>query len=201
MAILFNPADWYWAVAGSSTQVYSSARNIYVPLADSDYVKWLTTHMIGSIATEAEIWPYVSVVPRSLPSWLFNGTSFAQPALNAYTKGQLAGYNADARWRAETAGAVCAGVPLRTDRLSQSQRDATYTYFALVPGATVQWKLPDGTFMTLDQATLDDQMKDTAGYVQDCFTCEKQTLDGITAGTITTLAQIDAAFAAIPTER
>jgi hypothetical protein len=33
--------------------------------------------------------------------------------------------------------------------------------------------------------------------VQTCFSCESTTLAGITGGTITSLAQIDAAFAAI----
>jgi hypothetical protein len=36
-----------------------------------------------------------------------------------------------------------------------------------------------------------------ATFVQACFTCESNTLTAINGGSITTLAQIDAAFAAI----
>jgi hypothetical protein len=36
-----------------------------------------------------------------------------------------------------------------------------------------------------------------ATFVQSCFTCESNTATGITGGSITTHAQVDAAFAAI----
>lgn len=50
------PFDWYWVVAGSSTQVYSSKRATYVVLSDSAYVTWLQTFGSPShIATEAEM--------------------------------------------------------------------------------------------------------------------------------------------------
>lgn len=38
---IFNPLDWYWIVGGDQTQVYSSARGIFVPVADPTYVAWL----------------------------------------------------------------------------------------------------------------------------------------------------------------
>lgn len=37
----YIPSNWYWIVAGSTTQVYSSARATYVPLTDTTYVAWL----------------------------------------------------------------------------------------------------------------------------------------------------------------
>lgn len=33
--------NWYWIVAGSTTQVYSSAVGDYVPVADATYQAWL----------------------------------------------------------------------------------------------------------------------------------------------------------------
>ena len=37
----FNPANWYWIVGGSTTQVYSSAVGDFVPVADAAYQTWL----------------------------------------------------------------------------------------------------------------------------------------------------------------
>jgi hypothetical protein len=37
----FDVIDWYWIVAGSTTQVYASARGQYVPVSDTTYQSWL----------------------------------------------------------------------------------------------------------------------------------------------------------------
>lgn len=44
----FNPNNWYWVVAGSSTQVYSSVSGTFVGVGDATYVAWLG---IGNVAT------------------------------------------------------------------------------------------------------------------------------------------------------
>lgn len=36
----FNPRDWYWYVAGDRDQVFSSARNGFVPLDDPAFLTW-----------------------------------------------------------------------------------------------------------------------------------------------------------------
>jgi hypothetical protein len=36
----YNPANWYWAVAGDAARVYSSAVGDYVLVADPAYVLW-----------------------------------------------------------------------------------------------------------------------------------------------------------------
>ncbi len=53
----FNIANWYWAVAGSTTQVYSSAGVAYVPVADATYQAWLATNSRpAKVGTEQELW-------------------------------------------------------------------------------------------------------------------------------------------------
>ncbi len=47
----YNPKNWYWIVAGSITQVYSSAIDDYVPVADATYQAWLTA---GNKATKID---------------------------------------------------------------------------------------------------------------------------------------------------
>jgi hypothetical protein len=37
----FNPADWYWVVAGDAAHVWSSARVQYVATSDATYQAWL----------------------------------------------------------------------------------------------------------------------------------------------------------------
>lgn len=48
----YNPHDHYWFVAGSTTQVYSSRRAIYVPVADAEYAAWVATG--ESVATKID---------------------------------------------------------------------------------------------------------------------------------------------------
>lgn len=38
---VYNVTNWYWSVAGSVTQVYSSAGAQYVPVTDATYSAWL----------------------------------------------------------------------------------------------------------------------------------------------------------------
>ena len=42
----YDPADWYWIVGGSTTQVYSSKVGDFVPVAYMLYVAWLTSGQI-----------------------------------------------------------------------------------------------------------------------------------------------------------
>ncbi len=54
--MIYTASAWYWIVAGSSTQVYSSAGGAYVPITDSGYVAWLAAgNRPSRIASEAEL--------------------------------------------------------------------------------------------------------------------------------------------------
>ena len=54
--INYAPNNHYWVVAGSATEVYSSAVNDYVPVADAGYVAWLAKDNVATrIASEAEL--------------------------------------------------------------------------------------------------------------------------------------------------
>ena len=39
--IPYNPANWYWAVGGSTTQVFSSAIGDYVGVTDPTFLAWV----------------------------------------------------------------------------------------------------------------------------------------------------------------
>jgi hypothetical protein len=185
----FVHANAYWIV-GSSADVYSSKQNIYVSASDPDYVTWKDA--MGDPPTmpdEATLWPMMS----HLPQWLFNGTTFAQPAEGEYTKDQLAAYSAMKRYEVEVAGTVSNSQPLRTDRISRAAVTQAVAYLNANPAATFNWKTLTG-FQAVDQQTVRDFDGAIHTHVQGCFDIEKTTLDGITAGSITTLAQVDAAY-------
>ncbi len=56
MAKDYTPSDWYWIVAGSTAQVFSSASGTYVPVANQTYVEWLADGTLPTrIGTEAEL--------------------------------------------------------------------------------------------------------------------------------------------------
>lgn len=61
MPVPFNPTNWYWVVAGSTTQVYSSATGDYVPVADAAYVAWKASGKTPSnIVSEAALGAYLT---------------------------------------------------------------------------------------------------------------------------------------------
>jgi hypothetical protein len=57
--------------------------------------------------------------------------------------------------------------------------------------------MSDGSFVTLDGAQITTLMNSVAAFVQACFDCESNNQAAIGAGSLTTLQQIDDAFAAI----
>jgi hypothetical protein len=193
-----DATNWYWIVGGSSTQVYSSKSNTYVPLTDANYVAWTGAGNVASpIAVEADIWPCVSAF---MPAWLFNGTTFSQPTPTTYTKAQLATYSANARYNHAYGGVIITSlspVEFMTDVVSRNTINSAYDYLNVNTAATVHWKMSDGSFVLLDHTKMTTLNNDVSNFVQSCFTCESNTLASINSGSITTTAAIDSAYAAI----
>ena len=80
----YNPLDWYWFVAGDTSQVYASARAQYVPTSDSSYTAWVAAGgMTTSILNAQELFDVL--VAQWVPSTLNAGitlTSTGTPSLN-----------------------------------------------------------------------------------------------------------------------
>lgn len=124
---------------------------------------------------------------------LYDGGVFSKPVVAAPTKPELSAYAADKRWRVETGGIVVSGVSVATDDHSKmmimgarikADRDAAFT---------TQWKVASGDFVTIDAATIIAISDAVLSHVDACFAAEALVLEQITAGTITTRAQVDAA--------
>jgi hypothetical protein len=201
-----NVAGHYWIIGGSTTEVYSSASNTMVPVADADYVAWCEFKTASSIASEAELADVLQTYGAPLPAWLFNAPSFIQPAPTTYSKDQLVAYNADARWRKEQGGlTLTSGMPIETDDRAQAKISgvmlaAKYPPVATkappggAPAFTTQWHAADGSIWHLDAAMITAMSGEYQTHINLCFAASQATLDGITNGTVTTLEQIDAAY-------
>lgn len=51
---MYNPANWYWIVAGDETKAYSSAAAAYVPATDAAYTAWLASSGYPPTRIESE---------------------------------------------------------------------------------------------------------------------------------------------------
>jgi hypothetical protein len=80
----YNPANWYWIVGGSNSQVWSSASLSYVPVRDTTYVAWLAAGNLPTlINSTADL--YVVMATQVVPALLSAGVTIAStgtPALN-----------------------------------------------------------------------------------------------------------------------
>lgn len=92
---------------------------------------------------------------------------------------------ADRRYLAETGGLSVGGISVYTDRTTQNKLTAAAFRAQRSPGYTVDWKLLDGSFITLD-ANFILFIADTVGdYVQACYTREGVLSAMLAAGTYT----------------
>jgi hypothetical protein len=192
----------YWIIGGSATDVYSSATNTMVPVGDQGYVDWCKGNFASSIANEAELADVLRAHGSQLPAWIFNASdTFIQPTPTTYSMAQLAAYSADARYRRASAGVKITTISSSTflsDPVSRNTVNSAYDYSQAQGGSwSINWKMSDGSFVTLSKGSISTLMNNMAGFVQACFTCENNNLTAINAGTMTTLAQIDAAYAAV----
>lgn len=121
---------------------------------------------------------------------------YAQPAT---TQTVLLAYAASARYLLETRGIAILGKPVSTNRGSQAQIAGALLTVQANPSAMIQWKYADDTWASLPAAAIIALATAVSTHVQTCFAAEATLAAGIKASpaTVTTLAQIDAALAAI----
>jgi hypothetical protein len=113
----------------------------------------------------------------------------------------LLAYSSNQRWQKEVGGITVNGIYMPTDEQTQYTLTGAVTMIQVAPDTTIQWKIADGTFVTLPGTQLVMLAQAVATHVQNCFSTEATLATGIQASppTITTRAQIDEAYAAIVT--
>lgn len=107
-------------------------------------------------------------------------------------KRRLFAYAADKRWRVETGGITVNGVTIDTSRDSQAMITGAYAYSQAHPEGPIKFKAASG-WVTLDAATMAAIATAVGAHVQASFSVEEAIDAAITAGTITSFAEIDAA--------
>ncbi len=193
---MFNAKNWYWLVGGVA--LYSSARNVYVPVHDADFITWRDAgNTAYTIPTEAELWVTISQhAPGYLPDWLFDGAAFSQPAVGVFTKAQLIAYAKKKRWEKEVGGITVNGVAVSTDDRSKLLIAGSRLAAQADPEWKTVWDGADGESYPVNAAAMIVISDAVQRHVNvDCFEDYSTVKAGINAGTITTLAEIDAVFA------
>jgi hypothetical protein len=185
--------NWFWTVTDHADQIYSSSRNIYVLPSDADYTTWTGKNNVAApVASEPELWDVLKkYMPVPLPDYLFDGTTFVQPAANNLTAKQIKAYTAMVRWTKETGGIVFRTHPIITTREAQASINTTTAQGVQNPALTWNWKCADGTFWLIDVPTQKAMATAVGAFIDKCFTTEQQT---ITNPAITTTTQVNAAF-------
>jgi hypothetical protein len=143
--------------------------------------------------------PSVKLVAVAAPvtiGWVYNATSneFSAPAALVPSKDELKAHAAAQRYKVETGGISIGGVSVATDRESQAMLNAAYNIAQGNPQFQTMWKGSDGTFNALDAPTVIALAQAVGAFVAACFSAEAAVAAKITAETITTYAEVDAAL-------
>ncbi|MEN5103765.1 DUF4376 domain-containing protein [Brucella anthropi] len=105
-------------------------------------------------------------------------------------------YAAAKRWEKEVGGIAVNGLTVATDDRSKTMISGARVAAMANPDFTTAWKGSGGEFVPLDASAVVAISDAVLAHVSNCFAIEAQVLADIEAGAITTVEQIDAAFAA-----
>lgn len=73
------------------------------------------------------------------------------------------------RWERETGGTLFNGMPVATDAVSQTKYIGAVVGAQIDPNAVINWKMADGTFVTLDAQAITAVAMAVRAHVQACF--------------------------------
>jgi hypothetical protein len=179
--ISYNPRNWYWAVLGRSTQVFSSATGGYVDLTDATFKAWLDG---GGHATlidgEASL---IAVLAE------------AAPDIVVHTPAGLAAYAATARYAKENAGIVFNGIPIATDDRSKQMLMGARIAATADPAFKANWAGSDGNVYSLTADQIIAVSNAVLAHVNSCFDKFAAVKAAIAADTVQSKAAVDALFA------
>lgn len=197
--LLPNYADFYWIIAGSGAQIYSSRLNTFVSSENADYLAFLDAGNVPTrITNEAELWSVLAPL-LTLPPWLFDGEHFVQPTADTFSKAQLNAYANLRQWQAATGGHI---VVIDGEPTAFSTSEASMSLLAGKtmrlqqpnPPATVKWQVGPTAFRDIPAAEFTAAATEVADFVQGTFDTLEELFGLIADGVVTTPAGIDAAY-------
>lgn len=125
---------------------------------------------------------------------VWDGSTFSAPPSPPPTADDLNAYASAKRWEVETGGVSIAGTQVRTDEKSQAKITGAIQLLAADPTITsIDWEAQPGVWEALDADTMKTIGIAVGRHVQACFSTLKAVQEEITAGTITTFEEVDAA--------
>lgn len=180
MGDLFMPQSEYWLA--DDGRVYSGPKQQPVAGTDADYQSHVTD------GRPVRSWPRDAEGEQT--------TYALQDVLSPYEMfADLGGYAADVRWRKETSGILVGGLLVATDDRSKQMIMGARIAAEADSGFTTPWVGSDGSINTLNAAQVIAISNAVLAHVQTCFATFAAVSSEIADETITTRAQVDAAFA------
>lgn len=145
----------------------------------------VTTDDAGEIALSA------ADTPTEWAALLASGIVIQTPQTTA---SDLIAYAAAARWRKETGGITVSGIQVATDDRSKQMIMGARIAADADPGFTTPWVAADGSIHTVDAAAVIAISNAVLAHVAACFAIYADVKGEIDDETITTFAEIVAAF-------
>lgn len=96
---------------------------------------------------------------------------------------------ASKRWQVETGGVSIGGIPIATDRESQSQLSSSYNSLKNTLISDTLWKAADGNFILVTLADIEPIAQTVASHVRACFAAEHAHFQAISV--LDTQAELD----------
>lgn len=181
MQTLYNPRNWYWLV-GSPAQVFSSQALTYVPTTNAAYVAWLAAGYFPTIIdNEADLIGVLALAaPDLAPQTVLGLAAYAQRKQSIVQGGGI------------TVTLESQSVQAYTDAGSMALLQGALVLAQATPTRTFQW-VGETSAATLTATDIETLFTAVSTFIQATFTTLATVLTAITAGTITTGAEIDTA--------
>lgn len=172
--MIYDPSDWYWSVPGESG-FYSSRYRSFVAANDPELRAFEDR---GNTPTPiADIQELKRVLREQCPEGLPH---------------DLPAHAANQRWRLEVGGINVNGMPVDTSRESQALIHGAFSLAQISSEARFRFKAGD-QFLSLNAAQIIAIGQAVAEHVQACFAWEAAVLEAISAGEISSEAEVELA--------
>jgi Domain of unknown function (DUF4376) len=187
-----NFRNYYWSVATKPGYVFSSASATYVPTTDTTYETWTALGYVpAQAATEQALLQVLAgVCPGLVAQFPAGLIAYAQSKQQAIAVGGIT-------VNVGTVGSAL-NIEASTDTSSLIMVQGAATLAQAAPTQTFTWVQNNGASVSLTAAQVTQIFGAVATFIQSTFTQLSQVVAAISAGTITTRAQVDSPPSPVP---
>lgn len=179
---------------GSTETVPLSEREGYIDTASGYLEKIIADWAVSNPSDDVE-----TMMKQCISSWdtspdVANNQAvpLVETVMDESTKkALLLAYAADKRWKKETGGTVIGGIPMSSDRETQSKLTAAFLLAQFDSKTVFSWKV-GGDFVEISADMVKAIAVGVGKFVQACYKAESVVIEEINNGTIVSEADIDA---------